>query len=598
MSTINEQRNQKQRVQAAQTQMKKRRVIYEKGRAYTSADIDLPDWNFQDFINPEYKDKVTYWYPGAKRKSAQAGDSFVFRLLPALSTQIEGEDDGSEQYADWVPGRDVGAHGKLHHAVFRQIPVIESFGSNKQVSFIPTTPYDGPDAPPYSSLKNNPYQILCDVLFSMKGAGIDHNWLPLVMSKKETDAYREKQGLHNKMFSASMLPVRQSRFFAYAWIYRGYNTDAKKDFYFRDKPYGSNPKHGLQIISISQSSFDALQSEYRRTLRKVNARDQNKFQYSDPASFNEGALNYIWLAKTANPITGDTGSSNVMGYTAAVSDEYYQSPDNAINVNLTVDSDFEEWYYEAWQPWDVVLKGTYGEDQVMTIGQYFPELKWVCKQVWSGHRDLMAAWEKAFESSRVDADYDFHDILHRRYGVATDSSVAGDNTRLNPEDYTTSTRRPQAGSRMNQAFAKNRQKPRLEEENFEYDSDLEPQDVKRERPVRNRPKPAKETESTGELRRASRPKPKTTISAFLSEPLSQDDEDGEVEERKTSRGNILQKVGERVRKPQPRTEVPVESYNEREEMPYDEEDFDDEGDIGDTDEYETDEAYVENDEPW
>jgi len=31
-----------------------------------------------------------------------------------------------------------------------------------------------------------------------------------------------------------------SRYFGYAWIYRGYNTATQKDFHFKNIPYGAN----------------------------------------------------------------------------------------------------------------------------------------------------------------------------------------------------------------------------------------------------------------------------------------------------------------------------------------------------------------------
>ena len=569
------------------TQAPKRRIVYEKGRAHTSADIDLPDWNNIDFINPAFEDKVRYWYPGAKKKSAQAGEPFVFRLLPALSTQIEGVEVAEGEYSDWKPGRET--DGGLNNAMFRQVGVIEQFGSNRQVSFIPCLPYDSTDAPMFSGLDDNPYQLLCNALFQMKSSGIDPNWAPLVMTKKEVDAYREKHGLQNKVYSSSLLPMRNSRYFAYAWIYRGYNTATQKDFHFKEIPYGSLPRHGLQIISISKSAMNALQSEYRRSVRDGKAREQNRFQFPDPARFDEGTLNYVWLAKTTNPIDGSNGSDNVMGYTAAVAQDYFGVPENPVETDLTVAKDFQNWYYENWQPWSDVLKGTWGQEQVLLIARYFPELKGVCKRIWSGYKNLMTAWEEAFASVDYDEDYDFHEILHRKYGLQSERSAElDDRDRPDPRDYTTATtRRPVAGSKA----GKRRPASELESEEFDYDSDTD--DVEQqEQSHRTSRKFAREEEPErkpnrrhDEVRSESRRRPPTEKAHRHDEDMEDDEVpfDAPEEPRSSQSANVLAAVGRHVQQksvPASKTATQMTAREhaqqyEDTEPDYDEEDFED-----------------------
>ena len=590
-------------LQTEKTPPPKRRIVVEKGRAHTSADIDLPDWNHIDFIAPEFEDKVKYWYPGAKKKSAQAGEPFIFRLLPALSTQIEGVETTGDKFSDWKPGRET--DGTLNNAMFRQVGVIEQFGSNRQVSFIPCLPYDMPKAPPFSSLKDNPYQCLCDALFQMKGSGIDPNWQPLVMTKKEIDAYRDKHGLHNKVYSSNLLPMRNSRFFAYAWIYRGYNTVLQKDFFYKDVPYGSKPEHGLQIISISHSAVNALQAEYRRSIRGEGKK--NRFQYPDPAQFDAGTLNYVWLAKTTNPIDGGPGSDNIMGYTAAVAEDYYGVPDSPVEVDLTVPKNFQEWYYDNWQAWSDVLKGTWGREQVFLIARYFPELKGVCKRVWGGHKSLMTAWEEAFASVDFDESYDFHEILHRKYGLQSERSTdVDDSDQPDSRDYTTSTRRPVAGSKVTRQPAKRRPASDLESEDFQYDSDRDDGEEP-EKPVRSQRKFTREQEPERkpkqrpeESRPAPRRRPPVEQEPGNENDVDTEDDDDDVpfdepEQRKPVKRsqadtgsqqskNVLKTLGKHVqyesapsRKPAPMTVNEYEEPYEEEQPDYDESDFEDAG---------------------
>ena len=582
------------------TQPRQRRVVLEKGRAHTSADIDLPDWNSINYIHPDFEGKVHHWFPGAKKKSAQAGEPFVFRLLPALSTQIEGMEIAEGAFSDWKPGRET--DGSLNNAMFRQVGVIEQFGSNRQVSFIPCLPYDTPDAPSFSGLNDNPYQLLCDALFQMKSSGLDPNWAPLVMTKKEIDAYRDKHGLQNKVFSASLLPMRNSRYFGYAWIYRGYNTATQKDFHFKNIPYGAHPKHGLQIISISRSAFQALGAEYRRSLRE-GQRGQNRFLYPDPAQFDEGTLNYVWLAKTTNPIDGTPGSDNVMGYTGAVSQDYFAVPESPVETDLTVGKEFQDWYYENWQPWSEVLKGTWGQEQVFLIAKYFPELKGVCKRIWSGHKKLMPAWEEAFASVTFDEHYDFHEILHRKYGLPGERSAdVDDRDRPDAGDYETTTRRPPAGSKVQRSAGKRRPPSDLESEDFDYDSDAgeETQQVRpprkfaREQEPERKPKrqDAVRSEARSESRSEPRRPPVEKEPLYETDPEDDDVPLDEPEQPRTSPfKNVLDKVGSFVQQKsaparKASTRMTADEYAEQyedTEPDYDDEDFEDAENVLDTD---------------
>ena len=394
----------------------KRRTLREEGRAPTASEIGCSDRREFRYLHEKWNDKITHWYPCAKRKSHdQEGVVFMFRILPALVT---GE---SEHLSPFLPGRE--PDGTLHSSAIRRVGIIDNFGSVRPVSFIPSLPFvpDNQDYAPYSSPADNPYQLLRTALWE-KGNRLKKEWIPLIMLPKEIDEYRTQANMKSTHRSEPFLPMPKQRFFAYALIYRGHNPATGKDFTFDRMPYGTLPEHGLQVVSFNNQVFKALQKQYRST---IESDGPERFAHPDPAAPEQGALNYVWNPKFPHPVNGEEGG-DAIGYDATVSRYYYDTPRRKQEIPLKLSASFLEWYYQSWEPWSNILNGTYATDQVRLIARFFPELKGPCEMAWQNHPTLMAAWEEFFRDAP--ARFDFHDLIHRKYSEDWDTMEAEEET--------------------------------------------------------------------------------------------------------------------------------------------------------------------------
>jgi hypothetical protein len=332
-------------------------------------------------------------------------------LPPVVATMQKGR-----EIAGFAPGRD--EEGVLHPNMIRRAGVVENFGSTRQVCFIPSLPYipEHQKYERYSSPEDNPYELLRHALWE-KGNRLKKKWMPLLMTKKEIEAYRTQEKMKSKQHSDVLLPFVKPRFFAYAQIYNGYHCATKKNFVFEDAPFGSDPNDGLQIVSFNKQAYWALREEYSR--QNESKESQETFAICDPAAQDEGTLNYIWNPKFPHPISGNEKSG--IGYAAAVSRRFFEKPEKAQAVDLTLSDDYMDWFLENRLPWSDVLKGTFGVEQVRLIARAFPELKGPAKMAWEHHPLLMNAWEEAFDGPD---DCDFYELLHGKYAEDQDPDEA------------------------------------------------------------------------------------------------------------------------------------------------------------------------------
>jgi hypothetical protein len=360
---------------------------------------------------------------------------------------------------------------------------VERFGVEKQVCFIPAMvyePYDGYER--FTGPKDNPYKLLLDGIHMMKmSRSLPKEWAALGYTKKDVEGWCEDHGFSSK-YAKSVLPGVSYRKFAYAWIYRGYDLDKKKEVESPKSPIGSNPADGLQIVCFSSAVYDAIAKEYATRPRTDGQIQQNIFQCPEPAAEDAGCLNYVWNKQTPNPVTGETASTgDGFGYTAYAVPGYYSSPNTPITppVDLTLPTEFGDWYFnDAWEPWDSLLKGITGTDQVRLIAEFFPELGPVCEQVWDGYDELMKAWEKA---PFIRESTNMNEILYRKFRPNNTKDKDGsrrvatrDSDQLDEEDYDNSRSR----SRQRQEPSRSSQRSRLdaglrEEPSYEENEDVE-----------------------------------------------------------------------------------------------------------------------------
>jgi len=397
--------------------MKYSRNIQNTGRAQTDADFKTPQWNGTHYIADEFADSVQHWQPGAKTGSYEDGEIFAYRILPEIADQGDSPSFFPARMTD----------GSLSDHTIWPVNVIEKFGFERKVSFIPTLPYVPVDEQyePYCGPYDNPYRLLTTWLWNRKGKGkqLPKEWVPLVMTTAEINEYRKQNGLWNSLFATLLLPLPKFRYFSYALIYRGYDTKKGRDFEFNGMPFGVGPKDGLQVVSINQQAYDDLKREYARKARTASGGTMDEFYFPDPAEVNQGTINHIRNRNFPDPVNGDTGKPGGFGYAGAVESRYHLSADKFQEVDLRLSPPFLKRYYEQWQPWPSVLKGTVGIAQVKLIARYAPELKSPCEQAWEQHPALMDAWQKAFAGAPD--EYDFHKTLHRIYGTTETEQQEG-----------------------------------------------------------------------------------------------------------------------------------------------------------------------------
>lgn len=387
-------------------------------RAQTEADIELPDWNEVRYIDPEFGESVQYRQAGTKKKSFDNGEKFVYRMAPECELTDTGE------VSRFPAGRD--GNGFLTTGTVWPVNVIEKFGLNRKVSFIPTLPYAPIDGkyPPYSSPTSNPYHLLTTTLWRQKHSSrFPREWRPLVMTTDEIDEYRKQAGLFGSYFSQPLLPLRKWRYFSYGLIFRGYNTVTEEDFEYDGTAYGERPEHGLQLVSVNDQTFQCLQREYARRARSASTGVIDEFYYGDPSAPDQGMLNYVWNRKFPNPVDPNAGKLEGFGYAGAVENRYHTSPSQWQDVDLRLSSSFLDWYAERWRPIVQVLKGITGVEQVRLLARFAPELREPCRRAWQHHPVLMEAWEDAFYGAPV--DYDFHETLDMIYGSNEPEQAVG-----------------------------------------------------------------------------------------------------------------------------------------------------------------------------
>jgi hypothetical protein len=392
------------------------RHIVEPGRAQTAADFETPEWNEIRYIADEYAGNVRYWQPGAKKKSFENGETFAYRILPEVAPA-----NNTELF---LPTRQ--SDGTLSARAIWPINVIDKFGFDHKVSFIPTLPFVPTIGKyePYSGPYDNPYRLLTGFLWSRRKR-LPKEWLPLVMTTDEITEYRKQNGLWNTFFSTLLLPLPKFRYFSYALVYRGYDVKAERDFEFDGEPFGVGMNDGLQIVSINQQAYDDLKREYARRARTASTGTIDEFYFPDPADASQGTINYVRNRSYPNPVDSSAGKSEGFGYAGAVECRYHYSATKFREVDLRLNAEFLDRYYENWQPWSQMLQSTIGAEQVRLIARIAPELKSPCEQAWDRHPVLMDAWEEAF--AVAPDDYDFHETLHTVYGTnESDSVVAGE----------------------------------------------------------------------------------------------------------------------------------------------------------------------------
>jgi hypothetical protein len=422
-----------------QDKMRKRRdrVIHAKGRAQTEADFGLREWHEVRVLAPAVKNKARVWVPG-QGGTYKTGKPFIFRFLPALSVNTESD---TEEAAEFIPGRDPGS-GELSVEMIRTIGFIDRFGSgDHQVSFIPTDVYETDEGyKPYNGPRDNPYALLVDGIRHAKAAGaLPEKWQALGFTKKEIEAYLSANRISPPSgICRALLPMVNYRKFAYALIYAGYDSTARKEITSVRTPVGLNPKDGLQLVCLPNQAYDTLAHEYSLRARTEGKTDRNAFQCPEPAMEDKGCLNYVWNNKFPSPVTGEMSVNSLSGYTATADPYYYPNSDEPQEIDLTLPEKFTDWYYENWLPWDEILKGISGTEQAALLAEFFPELGPVCERFWDGHDDLMHAWSKASFSK---ADTDFNKLLIRNHTPRAQQSTAvrgvqiNDSDRLSDEDY-------------------------------------------------------------------------------------------------------------------------------------------------------------------
>lgn len=383
------------------------RVFEDVGRAQTAADFEPPDWNETRYIAAEFADEVRYWQPGAKKKSFENGDIFAYRILPEVASA-----DCAESFP---PGRR--ADGSLSVNAVWPINVIDKFGFERKISFIPTLPYVPSTGryERYAGPYDNPYRLLTTWLWNHKGKRLPQGWTPLVMTTDEIAEYRKRNGLWNAFFSTLLLPLPKFRYFSYALLYRGYDTGAERDFEFDGEPFGAGPDDGLQIVSVNQQVYEDLRREYGRKARSASVGVTDEFYFPDPADPGQGTINHIRNRNYPNPVDENAGKPEGFGYFAAVESRYHRSPTQFRDVDLRLEPSFLDRYYDRWQPWWKMLAGTTGAEQVALIARYAPELRGPCERAWERHPVLMEAWQESFAGAPD--DYDFRETLDLIFGA-------------------------------------------------------------------------------------------------------------------------------------------------------------------------------------
>ena len=383
------------------------RQIEEAGRAQTAADFEPPEWNETRYIADAYVNTVRYWQPGAKKKSYDNSEIFAYRILPEVAPVHESE--------SFLPARR--SDGSLSSRAIWPVCVIEKFGFDRKISFIPTLPYVPGDGryEPYGGLYDNPYHLLTSFLWRRKEKRLPKEWAPLVMTTDKITEYRKQHGLWNSFFSTLLLPLPKFRYFSYALLYRGYDVKTECDFEFDGLPYGLGADDGLQVVSVNQQVYGDLKREYARKARTASAGAMDEFYFPDPAAPDQGTINHVWNRSFPNPVDSSAGKQEGFGYAGAVECRYHLSATNFRETDLRLDAAFLDQYYEQWQPWPQMLRGTTGIEQVRLIARYAPELKSPCEQAWERYPVLMTAWEEAFAGAPD--SYDFYETLHTIYGM-------------------------------------------------------------------------------------------------------------------------------------------------------------------------------------
>jgi len=379
------------------------RIIHAKGTAQTAKDFGLKDFLEVRLLAPKWKDKIGIWFPSGK-KTFDEGKPFTFRILPALSISTNDTD-----YAKIVPGRDP-ITDKLSLEMLRTIGIIDRFGSGMhKISFIPQTTYNPEGGYAlYTSPNNNPLALLRSGLrAAARTNSLPSQWAPLIWSRDTVRKEFEKAGIYVK-YPRTLLPVVQTRYVCYVWVYEGY--DRKREEYIRvpECPIGSLPEHGLQMAVLPEQVYEALAHTYQLK-EKTEGRVGNNFQCPDPANPNDGCLNYAWNRECASPVDGKIRKHEGFGYTATACADYYGKPNKPEEVDLAFTPEFDEWYYDNWQWWEDVLQPVTGVEQVKLTADYFPELGTVCRQIWDGQDALIDAMQKAPFSKKDDIN--FFDLL-------------------------------------------------------------------------------------------------------------------------------------------------------------------------------------------
>lgn len=392
------------------TTMTTRRDFSEPFRAQTEADLETPDWNEFRYFDPQENPDVQYWQPGTKKKSFENGETFVFRILPACRY------DQANDQASFPPGRN--EKGLLDEGAIWPVNVVEKFGADRKVSFIPTLPYVPLNGtyPPHASPNDNPYYLLTSTLWRLKSSTkLPPSWRPLVMTSEEINEYRKKAKLFGAFHSQLLLPLPKWRYFSYSLIYRGYHLEAGEDFLYENAPYGIFPEQGLQLVSVNQQAFQDIQREYARRARSAASGLSDEFYFADPAEANQGMLNYVWNRKFPSPVDSNPMKLEGFGYAGAVENRYHLSPSQFQQIDLVLPAAFLQWYSRQWRPIGHVLRGTTGVELVRLLARFAPELREPCKLAWQRHRTLMEAWEEEFAGAP--SDYDFHETLDMIYGT-------------------------------------------------------------------------------------------------------------------------------------------------------------------------------------
>jgi hypothetical protein len=463
------------------------RPIATLGRAQAASEFELGDWSEHRIFSPGLTVKTRLWTPGGSDKYYSDGLPFVFRFLPALSVK---EPDDTE-YTIFGAGRDPET-SELSLEMIRTTGFIDRFGVEKQVSFIPTTVYqpeDGYDK--FCSPKDNPYKLLLNGVSMMKSThSLPREWVPLGFNKKEIDAWCEKHRFPTK-YAKPILPYIGYRKFAYGLIYRGCDLKTKKEVKSPLTPIGIDPADGLQVICFSSPVYDALAQEYAQLSEEEGQIKRGVYAKPEPALPTHGCLNYVWNKSCEHPVTGRQPDAGIgYGYGAYATVGYYPAPQQLQKgVPLQLPKEFAQWYFnDGWLPWDQVLHGITGKEQVNLIAEFFPELGPVCEQMWDGYDELLEAWEKApFIKDRIDME----DILFRKYqtrsaksGVGSRRVVTKDSDRLDEDDYDNARNRRQRPaedrsaqrSRLKAGLNDNRRKDEYYEDETgepEYDDDRE-----------------------------------------------------------------------------------------------------------------------------